>query len=166
MFLYFIVAIITYILRPLFFDLPMNLFYLIKTDENDDKIKKELQVFKFTKSSKFATLKDIYLSNKFSYKTDPLGGLIDWCPRHILVMITRKYKDDCDGFAAMASFIYPNEGKRYMLVPLNPKHFLDAHIIFVRENKIYSSGQIHTITLEEYMDKIYKYKNAIILRYL
>lgn len=166
-FLYFVVSLWLYILRPITFDLVMNLYYWIRVDESEVRIKKELQTFISTKISKFTTVKDTYLCDKFSYKKDPLGGLFDWYPRNILVLITKKFRDDCDGFAAMASFMYPDEeGKRYVLVPLNPRYWKESHVIYERANKIYSSGEIHRMTLKKYIEEIYKYGDVIILRHM
>jgi hypothetical protein len=107
----------------------------------------------------------MYLINKFKYQKDPLWGLLDWYPRGILVLITKKFKDDCDGFAAMASFMYPKDGKRYVLVPLNPKYWLRSHVIYEHANKIYSSGEIYRMTLKKYVSDVYKYGEVIILRH-
>jgi len=164
-FLYVVVGAWLYVIRPLTFDLIMNLYHLIRVDDSEIRIKKEVLAFGVAMNSKFTTVKDTYLTNKFTYQKDPLWGLLDWFPRSILVLITKKFKDDCDGFAAMASFMYPNEGKRYVLVPLNPKYWLRSHVVYERANKIYSSGDIHRMTLKKYITDVYKYGEVIILRH-
>jgi hypothetical protein len=153
----FIAFLYSYFLRFITTDLIMNLFYLIygfiKIDRNE--IKKDKDIFLDIKKANSDIIKDEWMVKRYVYKHDPLYGIIDWFPRFLSVLIIRSFKGDCDDMALMSKYMY-GDGKLYSILPYHIKNWGRMHVVYVRKNKVYSSGIVHNMSLDKYLSIYYK----------
>lgn len=111
-------------------------------------------------------VKDAYLRKIYEWVSDPLGGGLDWQPISLEVMALNNWKDDCDGFAFLAKEMYFDDGEMYSILPYNLIQFVKrAHVIYVRNGKVYSSGCIVNCSLEEYLKDSYRGIDFLLLKY-
>jgi hypothetical protein len=61
---------------------------------------------------------------------------------------------NCDDFGILARYMY-GDGKLYSILPYNKKYWNRMHVVYVRNNKIYSSDKIYFMSLQEYLDRYY-----------
>ncbi|NCU32484.1 MAG: hypothetical protein EOM23_06040 [Candidatus Moranbacteria bacterium] len=95
-----------------------------------------------------------FLVNRYKYVHDPVYGLFNWNWRSIRSAAFFDFKGDCDKFAFLAKFLLPY-GKRYSILPLNPKFWKEMHVVYVYRGCVYSSGYILSMDFEEYLSIAY-----------
>lgn len=151
-------------------DFFINIYYM--TYSLFDSTLTELNMIMFKKVKKMTSpdAKDTFLKEKYRWCSDPFNGALNWNWRFLRVAAVKNFRDDCDGFAFLAHWMY-GDGKIYAITNYDLRTFRNWHVVYVRENKkygsskIYSSGRIHNMDFKEYLDYFYHDKDILTTRY-
>lgn len=124
-----------------------NIFNFIK----GQKLKKE---FLHVREFETEVGKDFFLKKHYRYIHDGIQGFPDWRVKNLLVACMRSLSGDCDDFSDITKFMYP-DAVVYTILPYNLKYIRKMHVIAIRNGKIYSSGRIHQMALDNYLKIVY-----------
>jgi hypothetical protein len=115
------------------------------------------------------TAKDVEEALKaFNWTSDPLGGLIDWSPS-IIAVVLKDFKDDCDGAAALTQYLFSVINipvTIYALISRKP-WVTASHVIAIaypedKKCRLYSNGKlVGTYADESSAIAAYRSKSAV-----
>ena len=95
------------------------------------------------------------LAKVYEWKADPVFGLLNWSYRSVWVAALFRFRGDCDDWANIISWLLPG-GKKYSILPYHPKRWWQMHVVYVKDNVTYSSGNRHPYKLDEYLENHYR----------
>jgi hypothetical protein len=98
---------------------------------------------------------DAELKRRFEWTQE----VFDWRPLSLEMLHARSYLDDCDGFGQLCHFIY-RDGRGIVIWPNKGNYNAKGepsgfHMIYERAGKIYSSGNIHFVSLNQFIKDAY-----------
>lgn len=152
-----------YIWNNLFVDPLMNLIYLIyatfmlRIEESFIR----LNQFKYIQKHGNDNIKDAWLITNYRYISDPFNGKLDWRPMTMFVSAIRNFYGDCEDFTENAHAMF-HDGIRVDIITMDINR---GHSIYCRDNKIYSSGVIFKMSLNEYLNKYYSDVRYALIKY-
>ena len=95
-----------------------------------------------------------FLSKRYGWKADPILGAVNWNWRSVWVAALFKFKGDCDKYAFLTSKLMQG-GKKYAILPYNPKYWKRMHVVYVYHDTVFSSGWWHKNSLPYYLKFAY-----------
>lgn len=115
---------------------------------------REIKLFNNARHMDTNIAKFNFMESRYEWTSDPLNGLLNWNWRSIWVAALMKYHKDCDGYAYIMEKLIPG-GEKYAILPYNPKYWKRAHVIYVYNDTVFSSGLWHRRGLNRYLDFTY-----------